>query len=80
VSAEVAAGIGVRSSVSSVCPFVSSGAAPAPTKTVAADASMDEGSSSVNVLPTPGSLLTWISPPRRRAISRLIDRPRPVPP
>ena len=34
----------------------------------------------VNVEPFPGSLSTWISPPRRRAISRLIDRPSPVPP
>ena len=34
----------------------------------------------MNVLPRPGSLSTWISPPIRRAISRLIDRPRPVPP
>ena len=32
------------------------------------------------MLPSPGSLSTWISPPSRRAISRQIDRPRPVPP
>jgi len=35
---------------------------------------------SVNRLPRPTSLSTWISPPRRRAISRLIESPRPVPP
>ncbi len=34
----------------------------------------------MNVLPTPGLLSTMISPPSRRQISRLIDRPRPVPP
>ena len=34
----------------------------------------------VNVLPFAGSLSTRTSPPRRRASSRLIDRPRPVPP
>ena len=34
----------------------------------------------MNVLPSPTSLRTRISPPSRRAISRLIDRPRPVPP
>jgi len=34
----------------------------------------------VNVLPSPSRLSTWISPPSRRAISREIDRPRPVPP
>jgi hypothetical protein len=34
----------------------------------------------VNVDPSPSVLSTWISPPSRRAISRLIDRPRPVPP
>ena len=33
----------------------------------------------MNVLPSPTALVAWISPPRRRAISRLIDRPRPVP-
>ena len=32
------------------------------------------------MLPLPSSLSTWISPPSRRAISRLIDSPRPVPP
>ena len=32
------------------------------------------------MLPSPGVLRTRISPPSRRAISRLIDRPRPVPP
>ncbi len=35
---------------------------------------------SVNVLPLPGVECTRISPPSRRAISRLIERPRPVPP
>src|SRR5712671_6314621 len=30
--------------------------------------------------PWPGSLFTWISPPSRRVISRLMERPRPVPP
>src|SRR5947209_16558555 len=34
----------------------------------------------VNLLPSPGLLTTRISPPRRPAISRLIDNPRPVPP
>ena len=34
----------------------------------------------MNVLPRPGSLSTWISPPISRAISRLMDRPSPVPP
>src|SRR6185312_11804395 len=38
------------------------------------------GTKSVNVLPLPGVLSTRISPPSKRAISRLIDRPRPVPP
>ena len=32
------------------------------------------------MLPRPGSLSTRISPPSMRAISRLIERPRPVPP
>ena len=34
----------------------------------------------MKVLPSPGVLRTRISPPSRRAISRLIDSPRPVPP
>ena len=34
----------------------------------------------MNVLPSPGVLSTRISPPSSRAISRLIERPRPVPP
>ncbi len=34
----------------------------------------------MKVEPRPGSLAAWISPPRRRAISRLMERPRPVPP
>ena len=34
----------------------------------------------MKVLPAPGALSTWISPPSRWAISRPIDRPRPVPP
>ena len=38
------------------------------------------GRYSVNVEPWPSALDTWISPPSRRAISRLIDRPSPVPP
>ena len=38
------------------------------------------GRKSVKVLPPPGVLSTRISPPRSRAISRLIERPRPVPP
>ena len=38
------------------------------------------GSVSVNVLPLPGALSTEIVPPSRRASSREIDRPRPVPP
>ena len=38
------------------------------------------GRNSVKVLPWPGVLSTRISPPSSRAISRLIDRPRPVPP
>ena len=38
------------------------------------------GSSSSNELPSPGVLRTRISPPSMRVISRLIDRPRPVPP
>ena len=39
-----------------------------------------EGTYRVNVLPCPGTLSTRISPPSRRAISRLMDRPSPVPP
>ena len=38
------------------------------------------GSSSVNVEPSPSAEDTRISPPSRRAISRLIESPRPVPP
>ncbi len=38
------------------------------------------GRRSVNVLPSPGALLTSIAPPSRRAISRLMVSPRPVPP
>ena len=38
------------------------------------------GRYSVNSLPSPGVLSTCSSPPSRRAISREIDRPRPVPP
>jgi hypothetical protein len=38
------------------------------------------GRKSVKVLPSPGALATRISPPRSRAISRLIDSPSPVPP
>src|SRR6478752_6806436 len=34
----------------------------------------------VNVLPTPGALRNWISPPRRLDSSRLIASPNPVPP
>ncbi len=34
----------------------------------------------MKVLPSPGTLVKRISPPRRRAISRLMARPRPVPP
>ena len=34
----------------------------------------------MNVLPSPGVLSTRISPPSSRAISRLIERPSPVPP
>ena len=34
----------------------------------------------MNVLPSPGALCTRISPPSRRASSRLMERPRPVPP
>ena len=34
----------------------------------------------MKVLPFPMALWTRISPPSRRAISRLIERPRPVPP
>ena len=34
----------------------------------------------MNVLPTPGVLRSWISPPSSEASSRLIARPRPVPP
>ena len=34
----------------------------------------------MKVLPTPGVLRSWISPPSRFASSRLIARPRPVPP
>ena len=32
------------------------------------------------MLPLPGVLRSWISPPSRFASSRLIARPRPVPP
>ena len=38
------------------------------------------GRYSVNVLPSPSTLWSWISPPSSIAISRLIERPRPVPP
>ena len=38
------------------------------------------GSVSVKTLPSPGALCTVMSPPSRRARSREIDRPRPVPP
>ncbi|MCY1371957.1 hypothetical protein D9M69_591270 [compost metagenome] len=40
------------------------------------------GSTSVtlNTEPTPGWLLTWMSPPIMRARLREISRPRPVPP
>jgi hypothetical protein len=34
----------------------------------------------VKVLPRPSRLSALISPPSKRAISRLIDNPRPVPP
>ena len=34
----------------------------------------------MNVAPSPSALSTLISPPSRRAISRLIESPRPVPP
>jgi len=37
------------------------------------------GSSSVNVLPTPGTLIAVKSPLMPRASSRLIDSPSPVP-
>src|SRR6266536_2262245 len=46
----------------------------------AGEASISEGMNRVNTLPRFGSLSTWSSPPSRRAISRLIERPRPVPP
>jgi len=39
-----------------------------------------DGMKSVKVLPFPGTLSTRISPPRSRAISRLIESPSPVPP
>src|SRR5439155_14905403 len=38
------------------------------------------GRYSVNVLPSPAVLVARISPPSSRAISRLIERPSPVPP
>src|SRR5271166_2357913 len=38
------------------------------------------GRNSVKVLPTPGELRKWISPPSRFDNSRLIARPNPVPP
>ena len=38
------------------------------------------GTVSVNALPPPSTLSTVISPPRSRARSREMDRPRPVPP
>src|SRR5688500_5184102 len=38
------------------------------------------GRNSVNVLPLPSVLSTRISPPSRRAISRLMESPSPVPP
>src|SRR5215469_11103592 len=38
------------------------------------------GRYNVNVLPTLGALRNWISPPNRLDNSRLIARPRPVPP
>ena len=38
------------------------------------------GRYSVNVLPVPGTLRRWISPPSRVASSRLIASPSPVPP
>ena len=39
------------------------------------------GRNKVNVLPKPGALaVSRTSPPSKLAISRLIDKPRPVPP
>src|SRR6266568_1147776 len=46
----------------------------------AGETSISAGMNRVNTLPRFGSLSTWSSPPSRRAISRLIERPRPVPP
>jgi len=40
----------------------------------------ESGKYNVNVLPAPGMLISRISPPKRRASSRLIAKPRPVPP
>ncbi len=34
----------------------------------------------MNVLPWPGMLRSWISPPSKLASSRLMARPNPVPP
>src|SRR5438445_6117085 len=45
-----------------------------------ADAGIDVGRYTMNVLPLPTSLCSLISPPRRVVSSRQIDRPRPVPP
>ena len=55
-------------------------AARVPLLTVRARSTYLAGRNSVNVLPLPGVLSTRISPPSSRAISRLIERPRPVPP
>ena len=56
------------------------GATPAPSSAGSAVTSSSRGRISVNMLPRPGSLSTVMSPPSRRASSREIDSPRPVPP
>ena len=39
-----------------------------------------DGNLKVKVLPTPGLLSTVMDPPSKRAKSREMDRPKPVPP
>ena len=53
---------------------------PSPAGGRAAAGTYSRGMKRVNVLPSPRVLWTRISPPSSLAISRLMDRPRPVPP
>ena len=60
---------------SSAEPFISTGEVFSFSAGIAAS-----GRNNVNVLPSPSTLSSLISPPRRRASSRLIANPKPVPP